>query len=129
MLAAINRLTKRLGLPLEEAFGPESGCDSAPSNDGDVPWSDVDEPLARALQDIPVFAASFTRLKQAANSPLEKEIRRTEISANLVFQSLRLAAAKRRLKLDGQIGSEISYDPVLFHSDDLVTLGEPVRIR
>lgn len=127
-LGAINRLAKRLGMSLEEALGPESGRNST-SNGGEVPWLDVDEPLARGLQDIPVFAASFTRLKEVANSTLEKEIKRAEMSANLVFQSLRLAAAKRKLKLDGQIGSETSYDPVLFHSDDLVKLGEPVRIR
>jgi hypothetical protein len=127
VLGAIDRLAKRLNLPIEEALGTERTVNNGTG--GEVRWSEVDEPLARALQDIPVFTAAVARLKETGKSLPEREIRRTEMSADLVFQSLRLAASKRRLQLDGQVGSEISYDPVLFHSDDLVKLGEKVRIR
>jgi len=132
MLNALSRVVSELGLPLEVALGLNSVEWTKPQiaeGDSKFAWSDVDEPLARALQDIPVFTSSLGRLREAASPALEKDIKRIEMAANLVFQSLRLAAAKRQLNLDGQIGSEAAYDPVLFHSDDLVELGDPVRIR
>ncbi len=129
VLGAIGQLTGRLDMPLEAAFGPAPAAPAKAPADNGVAWSEVDEPLARALQDITVFATNVARFKDAASASFEKEFKRVEASANLVFQSLKLAAAKRKLDLDGQIGSETSYDPVLFHSDDLVKLGEPVRIR
>jgi hypothetical protein len=142
VLGALGRLTERLEMPLEAGFGPEAGLSpkavpcpapsaapaKAPAEAG-LSWSDIDEPLARALQDIAVFATNATRFKNAAKSSFEREFAHVEGAANLVFQSVKLAAAKRKLDLDGQPGSETRYDPVLFHSDDLVKLGEPVRIR
>jgi hypothetical protein len=130
-LNALNHLAARLDLPLEAALGSNGVEHARPAGavcDSNFAWSDVDEPLARALQDIPVFTASVSRLKDASPT-LEKDIKRIEMSANLVLQSVRLAAAKRQLNQDGKIGTEIAYDPVLFHSDDLVKLGDPVRIR
>jgi hypothetical protein len=129
LVAALERLAGRHSSTLKDALHPDAAVSPAPPAGGEVAWSDADEPLARALQDITVFTTVFARLKEAGHPALDKEIRRAENSANLVFQSLRLAAAKRKLKLDGQIGSEVSFDPVLFHSDDLVTVGDPVCIR
>ena len=132
MLHALKRVAARLEFPLEAALSPcgvENSKPESAAGGSNFAWSDVDEPLARAVQDIPVFTASLSRLREAAQPALEKDIKRIEMAANLVFQSLRVAAAKRQLNLDGQIGSETAYDPVLFHSDDLVKLGDPVRIR
>ena len=85
--------------------------------------------LARALQDISVFSSALSRLREAAKGTLEKEIRRTDLSANLVFQNVQLAARKRALDLDGAAGSEASFDPVFFYSDEDIKPGAPVRIR
>ena len=110
------------------APAPSAPAAPAPADPGHS-WSDVDDPLARALQDIAVFATHAARFKDAAKGSFEKEFKRVEGAAALVFQAVRLAAAKRKLDLDGQPGAETSYDPVYFHSDDIVKLGQAVRIR
>jgi len=127
VLGVVSRLTKRLGLPLEEALGPDG---SAPKPEIRQPeWIEVDESLARALQDISVFSSALSRLRGAAKGALENEIKRADLSANLVFQNVRLAARKRALDLDGAVGSEACFDPVFFFSDEDIKPGAPVRIR
>ena len=129
-LAVIFRLTTRLALPLEEALAPAASAPPPPAADIRAPeWVEADETLARALQDISVFSAALSRLREAAKGVFESEIRRTELSANLVFQSVRLAAKKRALDLDGAVGSEASFDPTVFFSDEDIKLGAAVRIR
>jgi hypothetical protein len=135
-LGAIGRLTKRLGLPLEEALAQDAPAPSparaAAPPDADIrqpEWVEVDEVLARALQDISVFSSALSRLREAAKGALEREIKRTDMAANLVFQQVKLAARKRGLDLDGAAGAETSYDPVFFYSDEDIKLGAPVRIR
>ena len=126
-LSVIDRLAKRLRLPLEEAMKADHA-----SPEGDIrepEWIEADESLARALQDIPVLTRALTRLRDAAKGDLEEEIDGAEFSADLVFQHVRLVAKKRSLALEGQIGAEAAYDPVLFYSDDDVRLGAPIRIR
>jgi hypothetical protein len=129
-LGVIGQLTGRFGLPLEEALaanGPMPGL--APPAIRQPEWIEVDESLARALQDIAVFSAALSRLRESAKGALEQEIRRAELSANLVFQNVRVAARKRGLDLDGTVGSEASFDPVSFYSNEDIELGAPVRIR
>ena len=75
------------------------------------------------------MTCALSRLRNAAKGGLEEEIDGAELSADLVFQHVRLAARKRSLALEGQIGTEAAYDPVLFYSDDDVRLGAPIRIR
>jgi hypothetical protein len=135
-LRVIGRLTKRLDIPLEEALAqdvpPPSPAGAAASPDADIrqpEWVEVDEVLARALQDIAVFSAELLRLREAAKGTLEREIKRAEMAANLVFQHVKLAARKRGLDLDGTAGSEACFDPVFFYSDEDIKLGAPVRIR
>ena len=126
-LGVIERLARRLGLPLEEAMKVDR---SLPGGDIREPeWIEADESLARALQDIPVLTRALSRLRDAAKAGLEDEIDGVELSADLVFQHVQLAARKRSLALEGQIGAEAAYDPVLFYSDDDVRLGAPIRIR
>lgn len=126
-LGVIGKLAKHLGLSLEEAMNvqvlPPGGDIREPE------WIEADESLARALQDIPVFTRALTRLRDAAKGDLVDEIDSTELSADLIFQHVQLAARKRSLVLEGQVGAEAAYDPVLFYSDDDVRFGAPVRIR
>jgi hypothetical protein len=141
VLGVVNRLTKRLGLPLEAALAldgappPPAAANAPPpapppATDIRPPeWIEVDELLARALQDISVFSPALSRLKDAAKGALENEIKRAGRAANLVFQNVELAARKRALNLDGAAGSEASFDPVFFHSDEDIKPGTPVRIR
>jgi hypothetical protein len=129
-LSVIGQLTKRLGLPLERALVPNGLAPAPPDLEIRAPeWIEVDEVLARALQDISVFSSALSRLREAAKGTLEKEIRRADLSANLVFQNVQLAARKRALDLDGAAGSETSFDPVFFYSDEDIKPGAPVRIR
>lgn len=128
VLGVVDRLTKRIGLPLEEALAPPPPAQ--PATDIRPPeWIEADELLARALQDISVFSSAISRLREAAKGALESEIKRAGMAANLVFQNLELAARKRALILDGAAGSETAFDPVFFHSDEEIKPGAPVRIR
>lgn len=130
VLGVIYRLTKRLGLPLEEALGPDGSATKPADTEIRQPeWIEVDKSLARALQDISVFSSALSRLRGAAKGALENEIKRADLSANLVFQNVRLAARKRALDLDGAVGSEACFDPVFFFSDEDIKPGAPVRIR
>jgi hypothetical protein len=129
-LSAIGQLANRLGLPLEEALASnEPPPDAPPPTIRQPEWVEVDESLARALQDISVFSAALSRLRESAKGALEHEIKRAELSANLVFQNVRVAAKKRGLDLDGTVGAEASFDPVSFYSNEDIELGAPVRIR
>jgi hypothetical protein len=129
VLSAIGQLAGRLGLPLEEALAPDGPPAPLPTQIRQPEWIEVDESLARALQDISVFSAALSRLRDSAKGALEHEIKRAELSANLVFQNVRVAAKKRGLDLDGTVGSEASFDPVSFYSNEDIELGAPVRIR
>jgi hypothetical protein len=131
-LSAIGQLAGRLGLPLDEALAPNGPPHDPPPTATGVrqpEWIEVDESLARALQDISVFSAALSRLRESAKGALEQEIKRAELSANLVFQNVRVAAKKRALDLDGAVGSEAPFDPVSFYSNEDIELGAPVRIR
>jgi hypothetical protein len=129
-LGAIGQLANRLGLPLEDALAPNGPPpDPAPTAIRQPEWVEVDESLARALQDISVFSAALSRLRESAKGAFEQEIKRAELSANLVFQNVRVAAKKRGLDLDGTVGSEAAFDPVSFYSNEDIELGAPVRIR
>jgi DNA-binding PadR family transcriptional regulator len=121
----IETLARRLGITLEEAMNVAAAKDDIREPE----WIDADEYLARALQDISVFTGHLNRLREAAGRNLGEKIDRVELSAELVFQHVQLAARKRSLALEGQIGAEAAYDPVLFYSDDDLICGAPVRIR
>jgi hypothetical protein len=129
-LSALGQLANRLGLPLEEALAAaEPPPDPPPAAIRQPEWVEVDESLARALQDISVFSAALSRLRESAKGALEQEIRRAELSANLVFQNVKVAARKRGLDLDGAVGAEASFDPVSFYSNEDIATGAPVWIR
>ncbi len=77
VLRAVNRLTKRLGLPLEEALSADAAPPAQAGTEIRAPeWIEVDELLARALQDISVFSSNLSRLREAAKGALETEIKR-----------------------------------------------------
>ncbi len=134
-LSAIDRLTKRLSVSLEEALSEDQrpgGKVGEPRDEyiREAAWADADASLARALQDISVFTSAIDKLKQAANGTAGAEIKRTEQSAKLVFQSVRQAATQRELSLTEEPGSEVTFDPsVLESDDDTIKEGQRVRIR
>lgn len=130
VLGAVDRLAKKLGKPLDEVLKP--GFLPDPEKDEDIrppEWIEADELVARALQDMTAFGTAISRLKDTAKDVAEIEVKRVEIAANLVFQSVKLAGKKRALDLDGCVGTETSFDPVFFHSDEDIKFGAPVRIR
>jgi hypothetical protein len=130
VLGAVDRLAKKLGKPLDKALSPDPISHPEPNQDIRPPeWIEVDELVARAMQDMTAFGAAISRLKDIAKDVTESDVKRAEIAANLVFQSVKLAGKKRALDLDGAVGTEASFDPVFFHSDENIEFGAPVRIR
>ncbi|MBT3072013.1 hypothetical protein KKP04_14215 [Rhodomicrobium sp. Az07] len=125
-LGAIGRLAKRLGLPLEEAL---TGDGHPPIGPRPTDWLEADEYIARSLQDMPVFDRSLSRLRTAANGSLGDEVENAELSAELIFQAIRLAGRKRALVLEGEVGALTAFDPVFHLTDDDLSPGDPVRVR
>src|SRR5262249_2148289 len=63
----IGQLAGRLGVPLDEALASHPQPPDRPASAIRQPeWIEVDESLARALQDISVFSAALSRLRESA---------------------------------------------------------------
>jgi hypothetical protein len=92
-------------------------------------WSDADEALGQALQDIPVFTRAIEALQHASTSDVDSLVKRTSAAAKLVLQSVRHAGRKRELTLAMEPGTETNFDPALHRSDDTPQPGDRVRIR
>ncbi len=92
-------------------------------------WSEADEALGQALQDMQVFTKAIEILKGASSAELAAPIKRARLAANLVLQSVRYAAHMRELNLGAEAGTVTTYDPVMHHSDEMLKPGANVRIR
>lgn len=92
-------------------------------------WSDADEALGQALQDIPFFLRALQKLQESAPADLVPLVKRVSGGANLVLQSVRHAGRRRQLSVLTEEGSKAPYDPVIHRSDDPTKPGELVRIR
>lgn len=92
-------------------------------------WSDADEALAQALQDMSVFYRWIKRLHEMAPDHLSPTIEQVEFAADLVFQPVRRAARQRQLSFATEEGGETAYDPVLHRADEKLKLGTAVKVR
>jgi hypothetical protein len=92
-------------------------------------WSEADEALGQALQDMPVFTKAIEALQQASSASIDGLVKRTSAAAKLVLQSVRHAGRKRELALAMDTGAETAFDPAMHHSDDAPEPGDRVRIR
>jgi hypothetical protein len=92
-------------------------------------WSEADEALGQALQDLPVLTKAIEGLQKSATADVSGPVKRTSAAAKLVMQSVRQAGRKRELALAVEPGSETNFDPAIHRSEDQAQPGDRVRIR
>lgn len=131
VLGGLRRHIERHGYRLEDVFGPtiSNGSGRSDPHLHEAAWSEADEALGQALQDMPVFTKAVETLQQAPAADLNNLAKRASAAAKLVLQSVRHAGRKRELALVMEAGSETTFDPVMHRSDDTPRPGDRVRIR
>jgi hypothetical protein len=92
-------------------------------------WSEADEALGQALQDIQVLTNAFDKLEGASPTDVSSLLKRTRMAAELVLQSIRQASRKRELSLVVEAGGEAAFDPAMHRSDAALQAGDRVRVR
>lgn len=131
LLARLRAHTEPLGFQLDDAFEKTASV----AHNGyerkirEAAWSEADEALAQALQDIPVFMQTIAKLKDDTPGDLSDIVRRTSAAAQLVLQSVRLAGKKRQLALVSEEGSETAFDPTKYRAYVAAEPGERVKVR
>jgi hypothetical protein len=131
VLGGLRRYTERQGCQLEDVFvkAEMNGADRARQHIQEAAWSEADEALGQALQDIPIFTKAIEALQQAASKDLNGLVKRTSGAAKLVLQSVKHAGRKRELSVATEADTETTFDPVLHRSDDDPQPGDRVRVR
>ena len=131
LLHGLQKHIERHGYSLEDVFGKSSqnGSDSSRQHTREAAWSEADEALGQALQDMPVFTKAIEALQKASLANFDGLIKRTSAAAKLVLQSVRHAGRKRELALALDPGVETAFDPTMHRSDDTPQPGDRVRIR
>jgi hypothetical protein len=131
VLHGVRRHIERHGYQLEDVFRETQpdGPDSSRRHMHEAAWSEADEALGQALQDIPILTTAIETLQQAPTTDLNSLIKRTSAAAKLVVQSVRHAGTKRDLMLVMEVGTETKFDPTLHRSNDSPHPGDRVRVR
>ncbi len=142
VMAALSEQAKRSGVPLAKLFDPDARIDggSATSSEersgstgngaiAQAAWSEADESLALALQDMAKLDRALERLRSDVGEKHAKAVKRAEGAVKLVTQWVRQAARQRLVSVTAASGDEISFDPVHYVSDDAVPEGARVRVR
>jgi hypothetical protein len=89
-------------------------------------WSDADEALGRALQDMDFLDRSFERLESVAQGELSERARKAKDASELVLQWVRQAAHLRSVMALNKVGDRVPFDPAKFDGD--AQIGEVVRV-
>lgn len=131
LLGRLRLQVEQLGYALEDAFGdtPLAATNGHQRYIKEAAWSEADEALAQALQDMPVFLKAIAELKNETPDHLADIVSRTSVMAQLVLQSVRLAGKKRQLEVISEAGAEILYDPDKYYADSATQPGERVKVR
>jgi len=131
VLGGLRRYIERNGYRLEDVFveAEPKERDRSRQHLREAAWSEADEALGQALQDIPILTRAIDALQKAATDELNGLVKRTSGAAKLVSQSVRHAGRKRELSLATDAGSETAFDPVMHRSDDAPQPGDRVRVR
>jgi hypothetical protein len=84
-------------------------------------WSEADETLALAIQDLPTFGRVLAKHRDAASGEMLQSLEQIRLASDLVFQHVRLAAVRRGLEAKYERSQRTSFDPVEFdcYDDDL----------
>ena len=131
VLHGVRRHMERHGYRLEDVFREtQANVPGSPRRHmHEAAWSEADEALGQALQDIPVLTKAIETLQQAPTTDLNSLVKRTSAAAKLVVQSVRHAGTKRDLVVVMEVGSETKFDPALHRSNDSPHPGDRVRVR
>lgn len=92
-------------------------------------WSNSEEALAFANQDISSFERVLKRFDGSSETALQRSVRQIELAAKAIFQNIRLAADQRSLISAYEVGDEVDFDAALFDSLDGAQPGERVIVR
>jgi hypothetical protein len=91
-------------------------------------WSEADEALGRALQDMDFLDRSFERLESAAEGELAERARKAKRASNLVLQSVRQAARLRSVATLNKVGDRVPFDPSRLDVDGSAAIGDLVKV-
>jgi hypothetical protein len=130
VLSGLHRYIERNHYTLEDIFctnlvRPEAAAGYL----REAAWSEADEALGQALQDIPVLTRAFDKLDGASPNDASSLLKRARMAAELVLQSVRQASRKRELSLVVEANGEAAFDPTIHRSDATLEAGERVRVR
>ncbi len=95
----------------------------------DAELAEVDEALALLLQDQPVVDRALMRLDKKAGPALQNEIEGVKNAIALILQWGRRAAAKRSIITVADQGDEVTFDPILYETDEPTKTGSRVLVR
>lgn len=84
----------------------------------DAAWSESETMLAMALQSIPAFSGRLGALEKAVGETNEAMLKQVSLSADSVFQNVRMAARKRGLEAMHERGDQVAYDSAYFDATD-----------
>jgi hypothetical protein len=134
-LNGIDRALSVRNIGLQEFF---SQHEAAPPGDeskkpnsaiADAAWSDSEQVLAFALQDIASFQRVLERFDASTPDKHKLSLRQINLAAEAVFQNLRLVARHRGLQLSYSIGDEATFDPVTFDCPEDLSTGATVSVK
>lgn len=107
---------------------PKQAPTAVTSAIAEAAWSDADEALGRALQDMDLLVRCFDRLESVAKGELADPARRARSAANLVLQWVQQAARYRRVSVLNKPGDRVPFDPAVHELDGQAGIGDLVRI-
>ena len=131
ILQGVRRYAELRGIQLEEVFGRAASrkADMGRQHMHEAAWSEADEALGQALQDLPVLTKALEALQNAVTAEVNAPVKRMSAAAKLVMQSIRQAGRKRELALAVEAGAETNFDPAIHRSEDEARPGDRVRVR
>jgi hypothetical protein len=121
VLNGLNRHAKQQGYSLKKVFREDHLQQAA--------WSEADQALGQALQDMPTLLYALEKLEEGSPSDIKPTISCVVGAANVLLQSVRRAARKRELSALSEAGTEAAFDPVAHRADMPTKPGTPVKIR
>ena len=115
----------------EKAPEPDPEKIESPQSSGtfdDAAWSDSEEALAMALQDIAAFGPRMKAVEKAGGDDLANPLKQLSLNADSIFQNIRLAARKRGMEALFARGEETEFDSALFDCFEDMDEGEPAIV-
>jgi hypothetical protein len=97
-------------------------------DNGSAEWSEADEALGRALQDMDFLDQSFAKLESSAEGGLADRARRAKDASDLVMQWVRQAARYRSVAALNKVGDHVPFDPAKHELDGDAQIGSVVRV-